>query len=388
MPLKAHEQAIGKLDAVEGLLTKAEALLTEIESLGDRRKLWVSAQPGFDAKVRECRSVFESLPAVNGRKTDVNVLKAIGANGSGTPSAGSEAAPSIPSQFLKDYRVRIDSKRMEAIRPPLIDLISDVDSRLEKLRCHVVDKANRHKKVEDPELEVLRRVVIEMDALLGSHVTRPPRWTDMQRHLSFGEYCDLDEIITWDWPEAKQGLRETFGIMQALQGVELADLDDLLTERPSIRRAARVHWDRLSAEEFERLVYSLFLGEPAYENPEWMTKTTATDRGLDISVNWVHTDPLLGTVRKRIIIQCKHWRERSIGVHDIATLREQMKLWQPPRVDYVILATSGRFSTDLVDYVEQHNQSESPLHFVLWPDSRLEVLLSTRPHLIDEYSLR
>jgi len=388
MPEKAYETACRKLDIVEAAASKAEGLLAEVESLGDRRKLYVSAQPAFDAKVRECRSLFESLLTVDGGKSDKSVLQAIGRPVCGDGIATADGNSSPPAKFLKEFRDRINSKRLEALRVPLIDLIASVDSSLGKLACHEVDKANRTKKVEDPELEALRLIVPEMDALLGTNVARPPRWSDLKRHLSFGQFGDLDEIITWDWPEAKQGLRETFGIMQALPELELVDLDDLLVDRPSFKKATRLHWDRLSAEDFERLVFSLFLGESAYENPEWVTKTTAADRGRDISVNWVHTDPLLGTVRKRIIIQCKHWRDRSIGVHDIATLREQMKLWQPPRVDFLILATSGRFSTDLVDYVEQHNQGESPLHIVLWPDSRLEVILSTKQHLIAEYPLQ
>jgi hypothetical protein len=65
-----------------------------------------------------------------------------------------------------------------------------------------------------------------------------------------------------------------------------------------------------------------------------------------------------------------------------------MELWQPPRVDGLVIATTGRFTADAVALIEQHNQSDRALHITMWPDSHLERLLAARPHLIGQFRLR
>jgi hypothetical protein len=117
-------------------------------------------------------------------------------------------------------------------------------------------------------------------------------------------------------------------------------------------------------------------------------KTNAPDRGRDLSAYRVYADPLAGTLRQRVIIQCKHWQSKSVAPSDIATLKEQMKLWEPPRVDIHVIVTSGRFTSDAVAVVEKHNQSDSALRVEMWPDSHLELLLANRPAIIAEFGLR
>jgi Restriction endonuclease len=140
--------------------------------------------------------------------------------------------------------------------------------------------------------------------------------------------------------------------------------------------------------EFERLIFALISAEPTYENPEWLMKTNATDRGRDLSVYRVHTDNLGGTVRQRVVIQCKHWLSKSVGASEIALLREQMKLWDSPRVDVCVIATSGRLTSDAVTLIEKQNQSDSALRIEMWAESHLERLLASRPAIIAEFSLR
>jgi len=65
-----------------------------------------------------------------------------------------------------------------------------------------------------------------------------------------------------------------------------------------------------------------------------------------------------------------------------------MALWEPPRVDELIIATSGRFSTDAVQWIEKQNESNHSLRIIMWPDSHLEKLLAQRPYLLDSYNLR
>ncbi|HMH58460.1 MAG TPA: hypothetical protein VK537_04700 [Galbitalea sp.] len=47
----------------------------------------------------------------------------------------------------------------------------------------------------------------------------------------------------------------------------------------------------------------------------------------------------------------------------------------------LIVATSGRFSADAVDWAEKHNdRADLPL-IELWPEGKLETLLAERPHV-------
>jgi hypothetical protein len=71
----------------------------------------------------------------------------------------------------------------------------------------------------------------------------------------------------------------------------------------------------------------------------------------------VITDALLGTTRSRIIIQCRH-RQSSVTPTDVALLREQMGLWGEPRVDVLVIATTGRFTVDAVSVIEKNNVSD------------------------------
>ena len=65
-----------------------------------------------------------------------------------------------------------------------------------------------------------------------------------------------------------------------------------------------------------------------------------------------------------------------------------MELWQPPRVDRLIFATSGRFTADAISLIEKHNQSDRALAIYMWPESHIERLLAARPHLIGQFMLK
>lgn len=154
---------------------------------------------------------------------------------------------------------------------------------------------------------------------------------------------------------------------------------------PAVSSIEPLRWVKLSEDAFERLIFNVVSSARGYENPEWLTHTNATDKGRDISVQRVTSDALSGTRRMRVIIQCKH--KKCVGVGEVSRLKEQMMLWEPPRVDELIIATTGRFSTDAVRWIEKHNQSNQSLHIIMWPENHLELLLAQRPHLIAEFKL-
>jgi hypothetical protein len=116
--------------------------------------------------------------------------------------------------------------------------------------------------------------------------------------------------------------------------------------------------------------------------------TNAPDHGRDISVDRVTNDALIGTRTQRVIIQAKHWLTRSVRPADVSETLAQIALWAPPRVDFLIVATSGRFTADAVSWIEKHNEKGEQPVIEMWADSHLELLLAQRPHLIAGYRLR
>lgn len=170
--------------------------------------------------------------------------------------------------------------------------------------------------------------------------------------------------------------------------VDVEDLGDLVRAKPRGSVPTELRWERLTDEDFERVIFSLISTTEGYENPEWLTHTRAPDRGRDLSVMRVLEDRLGGTRRNRVIIQCRHWLSKSVSDRDVSHLRDQMSHWEPPRVDVLVIATSGRFSSDAVHSIEQHNQGDRALKIELWASSHLERLLASRPDLIAEFGLR
>jgi hypothetical protein len=63
------------------------------------------------------------------------------------------------------------------------------------------------------------------------------------------------------------------------------------------------------------------------------------------------------------------------------------ELWPDSRFDVLIIATSGRFTTDAVAWIEEYDRTHR-LSVEMWPDIQLETLLATRPHLVEGFGLR
>jgi hypothetical protein len=146
--------------------------------------------------------------------------------------------------------------------------------------------------------------------------------------------------------------------------------------------------ERLSDEQFEGVVFELIRSAAGYENTNWLMRTHAADRGRDLETYRVVVDPLGGTRRYRVIVQCKFGVSRTVGRDEMIQCLEAVTLWQPPRVDVLVIATSGRFSQDAVAKAEQRTEERAVPAIEIWPDSHLETLLSRRPDLTARYGLR
>jgi Restriction endonuclease len=386
--------ALEKFEATEANLGKLEKLWDKISKLIPSGPAFGSP-PEYEELCLAFRRILPALPAIDGTRVEDRLFDydeigqmRIDALELGEIEVRISVENTLEEQgkFLRQYRFHLNAKRRELVRDRLLKLIDEVDGLIEML-FSLTDRMPISKNVEGAEWSRLKEGVSELTTLLGSN-PKPPRWTDLQRHLHFGMRGDLMDIHEHDWPAVKRGLLfELYGEHDPVP-VDVADLADIVAARPSGHVTSKLTWSNLSDEEFERLMFSLIADTPSYENPQWLQQTHASDRGRDLSVTRIEADPLGGVRRHRMIIQCKHWLSRSVGPTDVSDVRSQMELWQPPRVDGLIIATTGRFTADAIALIEQHNQADRALHIDMWADSHLEMLLAVRPHLIAEFRLR
>ncbi len=392
-PLNA---ALRQFEAVEANLVKAEKALQSIEAAVPQG-IAFGESPEYEQDCRDFQVIFAALPKIDGWKPDVYLMGLdeiaqcrLDAREIGEIECVISVESQIfePSKHLREYRYQFNRKRRELIRDALTELIDNIDRLLRDLSRVLESNVESNEKVESDSFEALKQSVAQIGMLLGSSVAKPPRWSDINRHLSFGSMGDLHDIVEHDWPAVKAGLRKSMYSEKEPVPIEVEDIGAIVNARPRGLVATRLKWESLSDDDFERLLFSLISGEGGYENPEWLMRTNAPDRGRDLSVFRVYVDALGGTIRHRVIIQCKHWQAKSVGPAEIATLKEQMKLWEPPRIDIHVIATSGRFTSDAVALIERHNQSDTALRIEMWPESHLERLLASRPALIAEFGLR
>lgn len=388
--------ALRVFEAAEANLAKIEKVLAEMET-AIPQGIAFGNDPEYESNCRSFNILLESLPKIDQWKPEITLMELdeIAQNRFDAQEVGEfDCIMSVerqivePSRLLREYRYRFNQKRRELIRDSLIDLIDSIDGNLRELSKPLQENYESNEVIESPVFEELKDNVAQINMLLGSSVAKPARWSDLHRHMHFGTFGDLCDIIEQDWSSVKTGLRKSLYGEKEPVPVEIDDLGVLASKKPRGPVATKLCWERLTEEDFERLLFVLISSENGYENPEWLMKTNAPDRGRDLSVYRVYTDPLGGTIRQRVIIQCKHWLTKSVGPTEIAVLREQMRLWEPPRVDVHVIATSGRFTSDAVAIIEKHNQSDTALRIEMWPESHLERLLAGRPPIIAEFSLR
>lgn len=392
-PLNA---ALRQFEAVEANLGRAEKLLELIDAAVPSGIVFGDS-PDYEQHSRDFNDLFATLPKIDGWKPDVHLmdLNEVAQSrldalelGEFESQIAVENQIAAPSRQIREYRRRFTKKRRALVRDALTDLVDTVDGHLRSLDALLRTERLDNELVDSPTFEDIKQAVAQIGMLLGASMAKPPRWGELHRHLAFGQMGDLHDIAKHDWPAVKAGLRKAMFAENDAIPIDVDDLGTLVSAKPGGTVATRLKWDTLADDDFERMLFALICSVAGYENPEWLMKTNAPDRGRDLSVTRVYTDQLAGTQRHRVIIQCKHWRSKSIGVSEVGLLKEQMKLWEPPRVDTCVVATSGRFTSDAVSAIERHNQSESALRIEMWPESHLELLLAARPAIISEFSLR
>jgi hypothetical protein len=398
MPRSLNE-VLQQFEAAEANLVKLEQLWAEIQSyMMSANGNWFKDEDEaeYDNRARAFRRLAAAMPKIDGHELAFEIdaysdvfMGHMEANEIGEFEAMVSHLDHSKRQgrALDEYRFQFDAKRRELARLTVQQICDQVEPLLDRLAAKTKDLAP-----SDPmppgEWDELRQAVRSIDSLLGSALKRGRRWDLLTRHLHFGLRHDFDDIVRDDWPSVREWLAAAlYGPNDPLP-VAVQDLAELVASKPAGTVVTQLKWDAISESEFERLLFNLISNAAGYHNPKWLTHTNAPDRGRDLSVDRTSNDSLAGPRTYRVIIACKHWQSRSVSLDEINLLKAQMALWEPPRVDVLIVTTTGRFTTDAVQWVETHNRSNQALSIELWPDSHLERLLAERPALIAEFGLR
>jgi hypothetical protein len=389
-------EALAQFDKIEANFHRLEKVWEEMDSLiyTEGPNVGVRDERRYETLRRAFEVIAKSLPTIgeyqfDGYPADADDVAHLQwrARDFGEPS-GYEHADAViyaPNDGIDGYRFKFDSARRDLVRERLRQLIAEIDELIARLLEWVPDD---NEPVLDPDWSRLTEAFSEVERLAGSHMPRTGRWDDLKRHIEFGQGHDVHDIANRDWPTIKPGLEA--GMYSELEPlpVEVSDLAVLVRSKPKGRVSTKLEWDALNDEDFERLLFNIVSDAEGYENAKLLTRTNAPDRGRDISVDRGLPDSLGGVTRQRIIIQAKHWLTKSIPHVEVMQAVSSVKLWEPPLVNVLIIATSGRFTTDAVAWIEQHNHAGERPIIEMWPDSQLETLLAQRPHLIAEFGLR
>lgn len=375
---------------------RALANLERLEDLWKRYEPNIPTSPAFgldtsevDQVRRDYSDVAHSLPPIDGYRLDADLPSLDGISQAiidvweiDEPSAIVDIhdMSQAPRRQIEEYRHRLVKARRQLVRRRIEDVVSEVD---DLLRSTIrVEQGREFCGIEDGWLQ-LSEMIAELDRLRGADQLRGTRIGDLNRHIRFAEPNDLRDIVELDWPSVRTALIDIVYDGEPLP-ISVDDLGELVRSEPTGPVTSRLQWSQLDSETFERLLFDLLHSTSSYENVEWLMKTSAPDRGRDISAERVIVDELSGTERRHVLFQCKNWQSRSVNVRDLTTLLEEVKLWSRPFLE-VVLVTSGRFSQDAVDWRDKRELSQELPIVRFWAGSHLEALLASRPSVRSKY---
>ncbi len=390
------EQALEQFDAVEANLRRLEKVWEEMRQLVPDGVAFLGGSPEarrYNELKHAYQSIIGGIPPIGDcciaaipwdideiaqNRLDSWDIGEIGAQRS------VEDGIDLPGREIDEYRIKFRRARGRLINDKLQGIVSNINSLLAGVNSVKDRQGEPH---EDERWPQLVEAFEQLERLAGSQIPRAGRWGDMSRHLRFGQAVDLHDITEMDWPSVRSDVQANLFSELEPVPVGTANLMDLVHEKPSGPVTTKLQWSQISDEDFERLLFNLISDADEYVNPQWLTRTNAPDRGRDLSVDRVVSDALSGTRQQRVIIQAKHWGKKSVRPPDVTDALAVISLWEPPIIYSLIFATTGRFTTDAVAFIEKHNAEGKRPQIEMWPESHLELLLARRPHLISGFNL-
>jgi hypothetical protein len=394
MPSPDLAAALATCDRVEVNLSRLEAVWNELSEMVPGGTVWSIDNARYAELTRSFADLAAGLPAIGGYRITDRPMPAdeifqnrVDASDVGELSAhlDVERAIDAPGEEIAEYRHRFRRERRQLVRSRTDELVVRIDTLLSQLSER--HPRNSQSVAEDPDWAALQEAWRQILRLLGKGSISGTRAGDMGRHLRFALGVDLHDIVDHDWPAVRPVIERALYQEDEPLPVGVEDLAEVVASRPAGPVPTKLDFSELGDEDFERLIFMLLTTTPGYENATWLMETRAADRGRDLAVEQVTTDSLTGTRRLRVIVQCKAW-QKSLSPKECQAATAPIPLWEPPKVDLLILATTGRFSEQGVQWIDNHNHAGKDPRIAMWPDSHLELLLAGRGDLVEEFALR
>ncbi len=241
-----------------------------------------------------------------------------------------------PEQEIRQYKYLVRKKRHEIIREYIKQYLIEIEKEIERILIDYKDAKN-NSTIKDDDIVTIVRNSNHIEFLIGK-AKYPKRWSDFKRHIHFHLKQDFEDIKKNDLPDIWGSLNEIIYHKEEPLHIGIESLDDIEGEEiPSKLVIKSLKWNNLNDDSFERIIYNLISSTSNYENPKWLTKTRAADKGRDLSVDKIVHDDLVDTQRFKVIIQCKHWLSKSLNVEDIIVSKEKIKNLEPPKIEIFIL---------------------------------------------------
>ena len=381
--LKQFDRVLANIELLENTWKRFEPHIPDSISFGlDTDEI--------DQMRREFADIVEAMPAIDGKRLEAElpILDDISHMRLEYSEAGLEIEGfrnlqdyiQAPKKAIDDYKFRVIKLRRRLVRKRIEQVVGEIDTCLGNT---LETPYGREFQENEPGWSFLSDALDELDRLRGQESLSDTRFGAFRRHVRFAEPQDLRDIVEMDWPSVREALVDQIFEGEPLS-VAVADIGDLVRAEPTGAVTSRLRWSDLSATSFERLIFDILRSARSYENIEWLMETNAPDRGRDLSVDRVVEDDLAGTKRIHVLVQCRHWLSRSIGVGDLSTLLDQVGLWSK-NFAAVIVVTSGRFTQDAVGWREQRELKGRFPAVEFWANSHLEHLLSSRPTVRARY---
>ena len=383
--LNAMDRTAANLAKLEEVWARAESFIPSGPARGsdpeydDLRRAWADLLPGLPTI--DGWTITEQLPDIDELGQMFIDYFEISVMPNAAHDLGERAG-----KDLAEYRYRLNRARRRAARERLQQLTAAVDMALARLLSEV--PRDSRQRLSGPDVDLLVGAVGEIERLVGDTAQRRGRWSELHRHIHFGQGHDWHDVREFDWPTVRSDV----------EAAALAETDPLPVPDIDLGQAAAGHltgvatiavpWANLDDDGFERLLYDLLRDFPEHQNVQWLMQTRAPDRGRDLSLDRVLRDSTGGVRTERVIVQAKHWLTKSVGPTEVASTIATISLWQPPVVHGLVIATSGRFTADAVAWAEQHNNAGTAPLIELWPESKLETLLAQKPALAAAHGLR
>ena len=381
--LEQFDRVLANIELLERIWKRFEPYIPDSISFGHDTE-------EIEQMRREFSYIVDSLPTIDGVPlgAELPILDAVAQMRFDYSDAGLvvegyrhiEEYTHAPKKEMDDYKFHVVKLRRKLVRKRIEHVVGLID---ERLRSTVETENGREFSEGASGWSVLGDALDEIERLRGQDTLGQTRLGDFRRHLHFAEEHDLRDIVELDWPSVRSALVDIVFEGEPLS-IVAKDLGDLVRAEPEGSVTNRLAWNRLTSDGFERLVFDLLRLTRAYENVEWLMNTNAPDRGRDISADRIVVDELSGTQRFHVLVQCKHWQDRSVNVNDLAMLLEKVKLWSK-QFAVVVIATSGRFTQDAVDWREERQLSGEFPVVEFWPNSHLEHLLTSRLAIRAQY---